>query len=104
MSLTKYERGSTFRTRQTYVSGTTNVNCSGNLAYLTVYKPDGTTYIDSVSGSHVGTGIYEYYVSTSSTDLLGIWVCEWKGYFNYDAPWYNEPKVDRECIQLVYVK
>lgn len=101
---TKRERGSTFRSRVTYTSGSTLVNCSGNVTNLTVYKSDGTTLLGPESGSHEGTGVYEYYVSTASTDPLGLYICEWKTYFDYGAPWNYQPKIDRELIQICHVK
>jgi len=104
MTLTKYERETTFKSRVTYTSGSTNINCSGNLAYITVYRPDGTVLLGPESGQHAATGIYDYYVSTQSTDDLGIYVCEWKTEFDYGMPWQNSPKYDREAIQLVKVK
>ena len=104
MSLTRYERGTTFRTATTYTSGSTDIDCSGNMAYLTVYEPDGTVLLGPVSGHHYDTGIYEYFVSTQSTDNLGIYVLEWMARFNYQAPWNYSPKYDREPIELVYVK
>jgi len=104
MALTKYERQNTWKSYVTYVSGTTNIDCSGNMAYLTVYRPDGTVLLGPVSGIRDSTGVYKYYVSTQSTDDLGIYVCEWKAYFNYGAPWDYSPKYDREAVQIVKVE
>lgn len=104
MSVTKYERESTFKSQVTFTSGSTYIDCSGNKAYLTVYRPDGTVLLGPVSGTHASTGIYHYYVSTQSTDDLGLYVCEWKAWFNYEHPWDYSPKVDREAIQLVKIK
>jgi len=104
MALSKYERSTTFRTATTYKSGSTYINCSGNMAYLTVYEPNGSVIIGPVSGHHYSTGIYEYFVSTQSTHDLGIYVLEWKAWFNYQSPWDYSPKYDREPIDLVYVK
>jgi len=101
---TKYERNTTWRTRVTYTSGSTNINCSGNVTNLTVYRPDGTVLLGPESGQHVATGIYDYYVSTQSTDDLGLYRCTWITYFDYGTPWNYSPKVDSEVIQLVLVK
>lgn len=101
---TKYERGSCWKSQVVYQSGSTLVNCSGNVSKLTVYDPNGDIIIGPVSGVHTATGTYHYYVSTQSTHDLGLYVCEWKTYFSYGNPWNWQPKVDRELIQLVYVE
>jgi len=104
MALTKFERGTTWKATVTFTSGSTNIDCSGNMAYLTVYRPDGTVLLGPESGCHEATGMYNYYVSTQSTDDLGIYVTEWKGLFDYQHPFHWSPKYDRNPIQLVYVK
>jgi len=104
MTLTSYERGTVFKTNTTYTSGSTNVDSSGNIAYLTVYKPDGTVLMGPVSGLHESTGVYQYFVQTETTNDLGIYVLEWKAMFNYQSPWGYEWKYDREPIHLVNVK
>jgi len=104
MTLTKWERGSIWKSQVVYTSGSTNINCSGNMTNITVYRPDGTILLGPESGQHATTGTYIYYVSTQSTDDLGIYVTEWKTYFDYDSPWDYAPKIDREAIQLVKVK
>jgi len=101
---TKYERGSTFRSQVTYTSGSTNINCSSNVTNLTVYKSDGTVLMGPESGAHITTGVYRYYVDTESTDPLGLYICEWKTYFNYNDPWNWKPKTDREIVQIVHVE
>ena len=102
--LARYERGSTFRTATAYTSGSTEIDCSGNMAYFTMYAPDGTSIIGPVSGHWYSTGVYEYFPSTQTTSDLGIYVLEWKAEFNYQSPWNYSPKYDREPIELVYVK
>jgi len=104
MTLTEYERGTVFKTNTVYTSGSTYIDCSGNMAYLTVYKPNGDTLLGPVSGLHESTGTYQYFVSTQTTDDLGIYVLEWKAMFNYQAPWNYSWKYDREPIHIVYVK
>ena len=104
MTLDKYERETTFKSQVYYTSGSTPINCSGNMTYLTVYRPDGTTLLGPVSGQHIASGTYIYYVSTQSTDDLGIYICQWKTNFYYGSPWLWSPKVDREAIQLVKVE
>jgi len=101
---TKYERETTFKTTVTYTSGSTNIDCSGNVTNLRVYDPNGTLIIGPVSGTHTSTGVYHYYVSTQSTHDLGLYICEWTTYFSYGSPWNWQPKVDREIINLVKVK
>ena len=100
MSLTKYEIGTTFRSTVTWVSGSSYIDASGNMSYFTVYDPNGNIILEA-SGSHDGTGIYTYYYSTQSNADLGIYVLEWKAYFNYGT-WSFSPKYEREAIQITF--
>lgn len=102
--VTDYEIGNTFKSQVTYTSGSSYIDCSGCVTNLTVYKPDGTVLMGPVSGVNTTTGIYFCYVSTQSTDPLGLYVCEWKTYFNYGNPWVWLPKVDKEVVHLRYVE
>jgi len=104
MSLTKYERGTTFKTTTTYLSGSTYINPSGNKAFLTVYDPNGTAIISNEEGTTDTTGIYHYFVSTQLSNDLGIYVLEWKAMFNYQSPWNYSWKYDREPIHICHVK
>jgi len=104
MSLTKFERGNTFKTTVTFTSGSTNIDPSGNKAFLDVYKPDGTMLLQGVSGSRVSTGVYHYYISTDSNDPLGIYIIDWKGMFNYGFPWTYQWKHQKNTIQLLEVE
>lgn len=104
MALTKYERENIWKSQVVYTSSNTNINCSGNMTFLTVYRPDNTVLLGPESGQHTATGTYYYYVSTQSTDDLGIYICRWETRFDYGAPWNWAPKIDREAIQLVKVK
>lgn len=104
MTLTEYERGTTWKSTVTYQSGSSYVDCSGNMAYLTVYKADGSVLLGPASGVHESTGIYHYFVSTQSTDPLGIYVTEWMGRFNYQGRFLHSPKYDRDAVLIRYVK
>jgi len=103
MTLTKYERGSTFKTTVTWMSSSTYVDPSGQKSYLDVYDSLGTKIFDSVEGSKESTGIYKYYVSTNSTDPLGVYVVDWWARFNYGTPWNYETKHERSEIQISYL-
>ena len=104
MALTKYERGTTFKSTTTYTSGSTYIDPSGNMAFLNVYAPDGDLIIGPVSGSRDSTGIYHYFVSTQSNSDLGIYILEWKAQFNYGSPWNFSWKYDRCPVQIAHVK
>lgn len=103
MALTRYERENSWKTYVEFKSGSTFIDPSGNLAYLTITKPDGTKLIDNISGARQSTGVYKYYVSTQSTDPLGLYVISWYGEFNYSGRWGYMPKYEKEVIQLVKV-
>jgi hypothetical protein len=104
MALTKKERGNTFVYTSTFTSGSTKVNASGNIVNFTLYKPDGTIKMGPISGNHRSIGIYDCYMSTSSTDDLGIYIAEAKGYFQYQTQYPWGPKYDREEIQIVHIE
>lgn len=101
---TKYERGSTWKTQIVYTSGSTAINCSGNISNVTIYKPDGSILLGPESGQHTATGTYTYYVSSASTDNLGLYKCRWITYFDYSGRWNYMPKRDTEIVQIVEVK
>ena len=102
--VTEFERGSTWKTQVVYTSGSTYVDCSGNITNVTVYKPDGTVLMGPESGSHEATGVYIYYVSSTGADDLGLYRCKWVTYFNYGHPWNWQPKRKTDVISLVEVK
>jgi hypothetical protein len=99
MTSTSYERESTFKTTVTWTSGSTAVDPSGNLSYIEVTKSDGTTLITTpASGERDGVGVYHYYISTASTDPLGLYVIDWYAYFNYGGNFGYMPLHDKECV------
>jgi len=102
LSLTKFERETTVRTMVAFKSGSTPVDPSGNIAYVEIYKPDGTILIEG-SGSKDSTGNYRYYFSTGPTDLLGIYLIDWWGRFYYGTKYDYKEKHEREVIWLVNV-
>ena len=102
--LTKYERESTFKTRTHWISGSTDIDPSGQKSYLSVWKADGTKLLDDVECTRSALGYYHYYVSTNSVDPLGIYIVDHWGWFGYGSPWEYMPKHNKECIQLVKVK
>ena len=96
MTLNIYEVGTSFRSTVTWTSGSTAIDSSGNISYFTVYNPLGTKILEA-SGSHDGTGVYNYYMSTQRDADLGIYVLEWMGLFNYGT-WSYSPKYEREAV------
>ena len=102
--VTSYERETTWRTQVVFQSGSTNIDPSSNMAYLDVIDSEGTTIISSVSGTRTDTGTYHYYISTQSTDPLGLYLVEWRGLFNYGGRWNYSPKYDKSVVNIVKVK
>lgn len=99
MALTKYERGTSFPVSVTFKSGSTAVDpISG--AYLDVYKADGTSLIAGVSGSHYGTGLFKYFISTTSTDPLGVYYSEWYGKVDMGSRFGDQPRKYRTEFQI----
>jgi len=103
MSVTRFERSNSFKTQVAFYSGSSYVDPSGNMAHLIVYAPDGTEFLSGISGVRVSEGIYKYYIQTTSTDDLGLYIIDWYGNFNYGNPWDYEEKHEKEVIQLVNV-
>jgi len=102
MSVQKWECGNSFRTDTQWLSGSVGVDPSGNISTLSVYRPDNTLYF-SHSGVRDGTGLYHYYVSTTSDDQLGLWRIKWSALFSYENPFDWLEKTDTEVIELVEV-
>jgi hypothetical protein len=104
MTLTSYERETTFLSTHTFYSGSTTdvYDPSGNIANVKVYDPNGTLYINA-SGERISTGIYRYYISTSSTSPLGIYTIDWCGSFYMDGTFGFMPKHEKEFILLTTV-
>jgi len=99
MSLTEYERLSTWKTTVTWTSGSTAVDPSGNMSFIDVYKPDGTLLITTpASGERDGVGVFHYYISTASTDPLGIYIIDWHALFDYGGNFGYMPLHDKECV------
>ena len=96
-SLTSYEREDTWKSTVSFYSGSTLIDPSGNLANIKVYQSDGTLYI-SATGAKDSTGIYHYYISTSSTQPLGIYMIDWYGSFFYDDIFGYKPRHEKECV------
>jgi len=101
--LGEYERGSTFKSVETYKSGSTYVDPSGNIAFITMYDPDGNVIIDN-SGQRASTGVYYYYVSTQTDSPLGLYRIRWRAYWNFGSPWNYAPKDDTEAVSIVSVE
>lgn len=99
MTLTSYERETTFLSTITFLSGSTEIDPVDNMAYIKVYDPDNNLYI-SDSGVKDSTGVYHYYISTSSDSPLGIYQIDWYGNFFQDSIFGNMPKHEKECFIL----
>lgn len=102
MAISEMERDNTWKTQVQFISGSTYVDPSGNLAYLTVYDPSDTALAgyDDVSGSRVSLGTYKYYVRVSSNNDLGLYRCKWRGDFNYGNPWNFKQKLENEIVLI----
>ena len=104
-----YERNNTIKASVVFKdSNDTPTDPSGNKAFLEVIKSDGTSLIGNGSGataSRTGTGAFEYYFNTATTDPLGLYVLSWHGYHNIgavDGIDYGYQKItQRDAIRLV---
>ena len=89
MTVETYERTDTIKASIEYKDDTgAYIDPSGNKAFITVIKPDGSYLIGNGSGataSRTDTGKYEYYFCTSDTDPLGLYIVQWNA-FEYIGP------------------
>ena len=97
-SLTKYERGDSFKVTVEWKSGSAYIDPLNNASHLTIYNPDGTILLNNISGTRLSTGIYYYYPSTSINADLGIYIVEWHGDFSYGGTFGYLPNYQRECV------
>ena len=103
MTYSSYEKGSSFKSTVTFTSGSIVKDPSGNRVFIEVYKPDGTLMINS-SGTRVSTGVYFYWISTQSTDDLGIYRIKWSGFFNQGDPKFTHtPKIEQDGFIVTIV-
>ncbi len=104
MALDKYERCNTIKADVTFQVSSSPTDPSGNKAWVSVVKSDGNYLYSSQSASRTGTGTYRYYISTNSTDPLGVYVILWKGYHNTGGSQGALPIYQRDAFQLVDVE
>jgi len=95
-----FERGNTIKTDIDFKEDGVLTDPSGNTAFVTVYKSDGTTLINRSGATRESVGEYYYYFNTSSTDPLGIYVIQWSGYHSLLGYGYK-PIIQRDLIQIV---
>lgn len=99
-----FELNNTIKTEIVFKSDGVDTDPSGNKAFVTVYKPDGTTLINGASGSRSEKGKYYYYFNTEPTDPLGIYTIEWSGYHELGGIYGYKPIIQRDIINIVEVE
>jgi len=109
MSLSKYERGNTIQSTITFKQNDVATDPSGGTAgtaraYITVYKPDGTTLFTEASGTRTSTGTFRYYIPTDPTDPLGIYVVQWRAMHNVGGAQGYLDIYQRDAFQIVDVE
>jgi len=97
----KFERGNTIKTEIDFKSSNVLTDPSGNTAYVTVIKSDGTTLINSSGATRDSTGEYHYYFHTETTDPLGIYIIQWEGSHDLGGSYGYKPIRQRDIIQIV---
>ena len=99
--VSKYERGNTIKIEATFKSNGANTDPSGNKVWFHIIKPDGTYLYSSQLAERVDTGQYRYYISTSSTDPLGLYIVQWYAYHNLGGSIGSMPIVQRDVFWIV---
>lgn len=98
-TIEKKERGTTVKT--TWNTKSDGADADVNSPKINIYKPDGTKLVDDDDPTHDGTGNYSYHFTTTSSDLLGLYVIEWTGY--HDVSGTAKPIIDRKLVEIVSV-
>jgi len=96
----KYERGNTIKSDIDFKIGSVLTDPSGSKAYVTVYKSDGSILVNNSGATKDDTGEYHYYFKTESTDPLGIYIVQWKGYHSLGGSYGYMPIIQRDLIQI----
>jgi len=102
MAYPQYERGTTVKVTAQFLSNDQLVDPL--YPKITVYKPDGTKLIDSADPFKEDVGKYYYFVETSSTDPLGLYIVEWSGWCGLGGALGSGQVVQRDVFQLVEVE
>jgi hypothetical protein len=101
MSLEKFERKNTIQADVTFQTGGVDTDPYNNEVYISVIKPNGNYMMKGESAARTGTGDYRYYISTQSTDPLGIYIVQWSGQHDTGGSQGYVPLVQRDAFQLV---
>lgn len=101
MAITKYERGNTIKASVEFKSE--GVYVDPLYPKINVYKPDGSKLIDEGEPVKDDVGKYHYFIETSSSDPLGIYIIEWVGWHNLGGIWGSGQMVERDVFELVEV-
>jgi len=99
--VSKYERGNTIKIDVAFKSDGVNTDPSGNKAWFHIIRPDGAYLYSSQLASRVDTGQYRYYISTSASDPLGLYIIQWYAYHNLGGSIGVMPIVQRDVFQIV---
>ena len=99
MSLSKYERGNTIKASVEFKYNGTYTDPL--YPTISVYEPDGTALVDGQTPTKDDTGKYHYYIETSKTSPLGIYVIEWEGWHNLGGTYGSGQLIQRDSFQLV---
>ena len=96
-----FERGNTIMTDIDFKTNGVLTDPSGNTAFVTVIKSDGSILVNASGSTRDGVGEYHYYFNTESTDPLGIYVVQWSGYHNLGGSYGYKPIIQRDLVQIV---
>jgi len=102
MPYPEYERGTTIKISAEFLA-------NGKLVdplypRVTVYKPDGTKLVDNAEPFKDEAGKYHYYIETSKTDPLGLYIVEWSGWCGLEGTLGSGQIIQRDVFSLVEVE
>jgi len=98
-----YERGNTIKSDIDFKSAGVLTNPYADTAKISVIRPDGTYLYSSATANYDGTGEFSYYISTNSSDPLGIYKIVWYAQDDVGGSQGLMPVIQRDVFCLVDV-
>jgi len=104
MGLDKFERGNTVKTDIDFKMNNVLTDPSGNKAFISVIKSDGTYLVSGASATRDGVGEYHHFFTPDDVDPLGVYVIIWYGYHNLGGSYGYRKLVQRDAVHILDVQ
>jgi len=97
----KYERESTIKAEITFKVSGSNTDPYDNSVNVNVIRPNDTYMYSGATATRLDTGEYRYFISSNTSDMLGIYTIVWKAEHDVGGTQGLMPLVQRDYFQLV---